>query len=1481
MNKLKLLIPVILLMVVGFVFSAKAETVDTMTVYVDQANGADTNDGLTEATAVKSLDAAYALLNSGISDTGTGTIVLVSDYTHTFAKQAEAISTSVSSHKFTVVITGKTVDTALLLNRTAGTGYFYMTGPTKFENIHLGLATGCNKFTMLQGAGVNGSLIIGENVTTPSDADLRPSLTAVPSITSSNDTDNAGKDIYLEIDSGDWRSVYAGSYAHAAKGNATLVINGGSVVKMSVIYNKVFTGDANFELNGGTIAEFCSSPANSAGTVTGDIIVTVSGANLVKISTYGTCNGATNYDLNANGATLPAGEITFCNVTGGGSLNMDPGTTLTVTGTVTGTTDIVFTDTPSTGVTYVTAPEATADDAFVFTGTTATVATENGVKTWTSAGEYVFKGLILTVDSTAYTVKLYTGLSGTTEITPTETVTEDGVVKYIYEGLTAGTYHSQVSRNGYYTIKKAHYFTSEQMATETVLDVSSQQRVLSGSSPAKYQPTAYQEFTDAMMAMLNNKENAAWYQNYAQYLTTPVFADGKKHQATTQEEMEAYIADLDDVNDHMYVYSIGQSAEGKNIPIVIFSLTDLSDAETLEDAAALINANEKLTVHYQAQIHGNEPAGGEAALATIGRLDTAYGDRLLEKMNIYVIPRLNPDGSEDYVRIVPSDKLNGNRDMLMAQTLEVQAHHYAYNLFMPELAIDGHEYTVDNTNNNQAYKDMMMAGGYNGNSGADFALFTEDIILQTGAYLKTKGLDYSFYTNITNNNYSVSGTIYAGLRGSVSFLLESRGIGFGNHTMDRRVISHLIALESIFEYAYNNTEAVQAASDAERQRIINNGKTYEDTDVLAVSHVKVSDERLSHVTDKYNYLTGEKTGTIDVTPVKYVADTTRVRPTAYVIPAGQDWTQNVLDMFDLHAISYYYVEAGTAINLQQYFGTTEGITLGDEQAVVFGKGAYVATMNQSSALILTSLMEPDLQDEYFEETNSGVEAVYGNFAQLGVIPAYGESFPIYRYCHDLNTESKVDTTEAPEVEYKVYVSSTNGADTNDAYSEAAPAKTIEHAFVQLDALMVNASEGEEGVVVFLDLYELGTGSFTFPSHDYPVVMTSKTGAEGLTKAYLKDNGWFAFSGDVTLDNITIQPSGGNDYYYIFANGHNLTVKETVNTAASPYGKYFTIAGGAYSNGKYSEGATSVNASPNLTILGGTWKYVYASSYTGKLIGNPNLTIENAIVLGIMPSYAAVTQGHVYITLKNTQVTDGVIYMGNANKNNLSNCTLTLGTGVDVDTIYTGSRDAGNVSKNATIIVDGADMTNIQVVLGAKNDTGTVGKNVFAYKSGTVGPIVGYDEVQVYVNGQFHSLTAAMTKLSLKPSVTGFGYKAEFTADETIQSMIVGQGYSLWMHEDVVISRTVSDFRDALTLRLQNFDIENYGSTKVNAKVFVKLSNGLVIETETVSYSMQDMVELIDANITNFSDEQIQAVKTMLAGYTAPSNWSIPNLKPEE
>jgi len=1464
----------LLVVILAVMPAAAAEESEAMTVYVDQKNGLDTNDGLTEATPLQTFDGAYKLLDGSLSDSGTGTIVLLDDYTHTLSKDASTrpIAPSVTSHAYQVVITAKTPDIYLYLSGTAQ-GALFLPGPTKIQQMSVGIASGASKFHAICAAGKNGGLVIGQGVSTPANADQRPTLHGAP-------TTGTSGNMYLEINSGDWRTVYAGGYTANVTGDATLVMNGGSAVKMAVIYNKIHTGNVHYILNGGTVGELCPSAGNANGSLKGDVTVTLSGTYPTTVKSYGTVDGTVSYDLAPKGLTLPDGNYTIRNVTGG-SLVITPTSTLEITGTVTGTTEISFTETPATGTAYVTAPEATADDAFTFAGAGVTVAVADGVKTWTSAGEYVFKGLVLEVyysASNPYKVSLYSGLkvASANLITPSATETADGLTRYYYENLAAGNYYTQVSRNGYYTVKKAHVFTAEQMTGETLLHVSTAKRVYEGTELAKWQTIAYQEYADGMMQTLHDPDGK-WRTNYGAYLTTPVFTvEGKAHQATTQEEMEAYIASLDGSDDNMYVYSMGKSEQyGLDIPVVIFTKTDLSGAKTLEEAAALINANNKLTVHYQAQIHGNEPAGGEAALAEIGRLDTAYGDALLETINIYVIPRLNPDGSLDYTRNVPKG-LNANRDMILLQTAEVQAHHYIYNLFMPEVAIDSHEYTVDTTTAAGYYKDIMVGCGYNGNSGEAFATYTENLAMLAVPAMEANDLEFSFYTNIVNNKYSVSSTVYMGLRGSVSLLLESRGIGFGNHTMERRVVSHLVTLDAVLSYVAQNHAEVQAVSDAERQRIAQMGGTYEESDLLVIQHKEESVPRLAYTNTYYNYLTGEVKSVNTITPTKYVADTTRVRPTAYVIPAGLGWTQAVLDLMDQHNASYYFVEAGTAIDLQQYTGSVEGASLTEEQVVVFGKGAYVLPLNQSSALVMTSLMEPDLVDEYGVDTGTGATENVGTLAQVGIIPASGDEFPIYRYVHDLSAEGKVATVtgELPQVEYKVYVHSANGLDTNNAYSQDAPAKTIEHAFAQLSKRMSLAPEGTSGTVVFMDLYEVGSASasYTFPTHDYPVILTSVTGGEGILKNGTKtEYRWFAFGGDTTLDTITIKAATDNNFYFLFANGHKLTVNSTVNTPATNSGYYFTISAGAYTG--------TLTANPELTVLGGNWKNLYASNYTGKLIGNSAVIADGANFVGVAPSYSATTEGNISISLKNSVIGDALIYLGNANNNPITgNVSLTLGENVTASDIYMGSRDAGNVTGSVTIVQDGADLSKINIHRGPKNTTATVGKTVFGYKSGSTDPVSGYDLVRVWVEDSWHEIDAAITMLSLKPSEVSFGYKAEFACSEALQSMVTEQGYCLWLSEELTVKRHVKNFREKLTLRLADFDVENYGSAKVNAKVYLTLSNGLVIESTVVSYSMQDMVELVDTRLATLSEQQILALQTMLAKFTAPEGWNIPNLK---
>ena len=81
-------------------------------------------------------------------------------------------------------------------------------------------------------------------------------------------------------------------------------------------------------------------------------------------------------------------------------------------------------------------------------------------------------------------------------------------------------------------------------------------------------------------------------------------------------------------------------------------------------------------------------------MAVILRLDGAYGESILDKVNVCVIPRVNPDGAYNYDRRL-QNKVDGNRDNLRLTTPEITAFMHAYQVIMPELVLDGHEYNAN------------------------------------------------------------------------------------------------------------------------------------------------------------------------------------------------------------------------------------------------------------------------------------------------------------------------------------------------------------------------------------------------------------------------------------------------------------------------------------------------------------------------------------------------------------------------------------------------------------------------------------------------------------------------------------------------------------------------------------------------------------------------------------------------------------------
>ncbi len=142
---------------------------------------------------------------------------------------------------------------------------------------------------------------------------------------------------------------------------------------------------------------------------------------------------------------------------------------------------------------------------------------------------------------------------------------------------------------------------------------------------------------------------------------------------------------------------------------------------------------------------------------------------------------------------------------------------------------------------------------------------------------------------------------------------------------------------------------------------------------------------------------------------------------------------------------------------------------------------------------------------------------------------------------------------------------------------------------------------------------------------------------------------------------------------------------------------------------------------------------------------------------------------------------------------------------------------------------------------------------------------------------FHRYYAGITKASLVPNVTGFGYKAEFCGDAVVRQQVESMGYDLWFTEDYVVHRNVKGFKNSLTLRLRDFIVETYGQIPVNATVSLTLNDGSVIESGIVSMSMRQMLEQVNGQYAMLTSAQKAAVKAMVQKYPIIKNWNTANL----
>jgi murein tripeptide amidase MpaA len=155
---------------------------------------------------------------------------------------------------------------------------------------------------------------------------------------------------------------------------------------------------------------------------------------------------------------------------------------------------------------------------------------------------------------------------------------------------------------------------------------------------------------------------------------------------------------LESKSDMIRLTSIGKSAQGRDIPLLIFNKGRKFDISSVKSSGSTV-------LLIQACIHPGEPDGKDAGLMLIRDIiNKPEMKNLAEKVVILFLPILNPDGYENnslYNRCfqngplkkgtrTSAQNLNLNRDFSKLDSPEIQAWQQMYHQWNPDFFVDCH-----------------------------------------------------------------------------------------------------------------------------------------------------------------------------------------------------------------------------------------------------------------------------------------------------------------------------------------------------------------------------------------------------------------------------------------------------------------------------------------------------------------------------------------------------------------------------------------------------------------------------------------------------------------------------------------------------------------------------------------------------------------------------------------------------------------------
>lgn len=454
------------------------------------------------------------------------------------------------------------------------------------------------------------------------------------------------------------------------------------------------------------------------------------------------------------------------------------------------------------------------------------------------------------------------------------------------------------------------------------------------------------------------------------------------------DDVVAFMRQLDEQSESLHLTSLGQSFEGRDLPLAII-------ADPPVENASQARSDERMTVLLFGNIHAGEVCGKEALQMLARELVQTPDHPLLEHLIVAIVPIYNADGNELFSpdnrpgQVGPREMgqranlmgLDLNRDWIKLEAPETQAMVRFFNQWDPLVVVDTH------TTNGSLHRYTLTYQGPLHPAGdprlVEFVrddmmpAISNDLLSRTGYRTQIYGnlsRDRSFWW--THPGQPRFGAVYRGMRNRIGILSEA----YSYASYEDRIRSTLEFCRSILTYASQHHAQIKSLIQRIDERTVSRGTSPQPYDTIAVrSAVRAMPEKATILGyERSRSVHRDDPGAEADHIVDFVNDFYGTRfaplPFAYVIPRELDAIVTKLHQhgIQMHTlmVDFTVLEASRSRidSIERAERPFQGHHIvrveasRESERVTFGSGSVIVPTGQPLGSLAAYLLEPESDD---------------------------------------------------------------------------------------------------------------------------------------------------------------------------------------------------------------------------------------------------------------------------------------------------------------------------------------------------------------------------------------------------------------------------------------------------------------------------------------------------------------------------------------